>query len=298
MTGHLARHIAQRFRAFAGSGAEVTFERTPIPDARLRQALGYTPSCDLLVARADPPQRLWIELEISRADPVANHAKFATVQLVETQSESEVFVSLMSRAIDPGRRSLGAHAVYVLRRLGMRAYQAPLLPRVDGYGIKRLNHLPRAELADACPDLRPEWDRLLAITRPALDGDHRILFACDDAEIVWNAARWNAELPGYREAWGRRRVEHFVAFRDVFAPAKFCAFVPADGSHGMTIALYVVLDESEPRFDGHRAWTHLQRIGWERSAAVCHPGFGRWLQGLGGAIAVPAAGPTIWAPPA
>jgi hypothetical protein len=28
-------------------------------------------------------RRLWIEFEISRADPVANHAKFATAQLFQ-----------------------------------------------------------------------------------------------------------------------------------------------------------------------------------------------------------------------
>ncbi len=38
----------------------------------LEQLLGYSPRVDVLFEREEPKRRLWIEFEVSRADPVAN----------------------------------------------------------------------------------------------------------------------------------------------------------------------------------------------------------------------------------
>ena len=41
----------------------------------LDRRLGYRPRADVLLEKADGSRRLWIEFEVSRADPVANHVK-------------------------------------------------------------------------------------------------------------------------------------------------------------------------------------------------------------------------------
>ncbi len=62
----------------------------------LEAVLGYSPRVDVLLERQDASQRLWIEFEVSRADPVANHAKFATAHLFQPQPKTDVFVSMVS----------------------------------------------------------------------------------------------------------------------------------------------------------------------------------------------------------
>ncbi len=47
----------------------------------LEQLLGYSPRADVCLETNDASHRIWIEFEISRADPVANHVKFATAHL-------------------------------------------------------------------------------------------------------------------------------------------------------------------------------------------------------------------------
>ena len=56
--------------------------------------LGYRPAVDLLLESQQTDERLWLELEISRADPVANHSKFASAHLMQPLSERGTFVSL------------------------------------------------------------------------------------------------------------------------------------------------------------------------------------------------------------
>ena len=62
----------------------------------LERMLGFAPRADVLLSRADGSTRLWIEFEISRADPVANHAKFATAHLFEPRTSGDTFVSMVS----------------------------------------------------------------------------------------------------------------------------------------------------------------------------------------------------------
>lgn len=56
-------------------------------------------------------RRVWVELEVSRADPVANHVKFATAHLVSPMPAGDAFVSMVSRHVVRGRSNLAAHMV-------------------------------------------------------------------------------------------------------------------------------------------------------------------------------------------
>lgn len=80
--GNLARLLQHRFIEACPRGWRCMPEKR-ILDARLEKALGFAPRADVLLERQDGSRRLWIEFEISRADPVANHAKFATAHLFE-----------------------------------------------------------------------------------------------------------------------------------------------------------------------------------------------------------------------
>lgn len=83
--GNLARLLQQRFREAAPAGWSSTAEQR-IMSADLERQLGFAPRADVLLARTDGSQRIWIEFEISRADPVANHAKFAAAHLFEPRA--------------------------------------------------------------------------------------------------------------------------------------------------------------------------------------------------------------------
>jgi len=72
------------------------------------------------------------------------------------------------------------------------------------------------------------------------------------------------------ELWGKRTIKYFVydAATGHFAPSKFCAYINALAQEGsgflanyqlMSMPLYTSLDESEPKFDGNLAQSHLQR---------------------------------------
>src|SRR5687767_14813347 len=104
--GLLARYLQEQFRSRCPEGWRCTAER-PLLDARDRALLGYDPRADVLLERADGTRRLWIEFEISRADPAANHAKFATAHLFRPWGASDAFVSMISAHVARGRRTLG-----------------------------------------------------------------------------------------------------------------------------------------------------------------------------------------------
>ena len=57
--------------------------------AEWERALGYAPRADVLLEGEEGQRRLFVEFEVSRADPVANHAKFATSHLFEPQRPGE-----------------------------------------------------------------------------------------------------------------------------------------------------------------------------------------------------------------
>ena len=62
--------------------------------------------------------------------------------------------------------------------------------------------------------------------------------------------------------------------------------------------LYAQLDESEPRFDGNRAWRHLERLGYTQNEdPVLEKMFWLWQAGWGEVLRVKRQTPVIWRPP-
>jgi hypothetical protein len=133
--------------------------------------------------------------------------------------------------------------------------------------------------------------------------------------VLLGARQWNDEVatPSGRRLWGRRRVQYFVAvpYSGQFAPCKFCAFLPIPSVRTtgeiavpsrMTLPLYLQLDESEPRFDGHVGQRHLtKRLGMVPKTpaddARLATQFERWLELVGDLIMVHSRGPVLLVPP-
>ena len=127
MKFHLAETLQRRWVEQPPAGWVASREPAGIGPAEAR-LLGYQPKADLLLREADSGKRVWIELEISRADPAANPVKFGSAHLLSPLPPEDAFVSLVSRDIAGGRANLTAHAVWLLRTGGLRAFQMPLLP--------------------------------------------------------------------------------------------------------------------------------------------------------------------------
>lgn len=243
-------------------------------DVRDRALLGYDPRADVSLERTDGTRRLWIEFEISRADPAANHAKFATAHVLRPWGTADAFVSMISAHVARGRRNLGAGMIHVMRQVGIDAFQTLLLPDLNRDRIKALNHDARA-LQEAHPDVLPEIERVLAVAEPvAVRREGRLHFAADVFDVLLNLRRWNEEAddPDRAEIWRRRAVRYVVIDPATgwCAPAKFAAYIllPSRDTatrtttgidSGLTFEHYLMLDQAEPLFDGHRAWTYLTR---------------------------------------
>jgi hypothetical protein len=317
--GNLAAYLQGCFQQHCPPGWQVGRESHFISPA-MERLLGYAPRADLLLANADGSRRLWIEFEVSRADPVANHAKFATSHLFSPFPKTDTFVSMVSSHIDRGRRNLAAHTILLLRHAGLDAYQMPLLPSIAPNRIKELNHTSLLALATSELDVGAEVHRAITLSQPILAMDsHKILFASNVLEVLLNAERWNHELQtdSGRALWGKRRCQYFVFNKQSqnFAPAKFCAFVdagfgaetPRDGSTTvigsfMPLSLYASLDESEPRFDGHVAWKHLVNnlsfsLNPLRELPEIEPQFAAWLNDRSESLSVKARDAIILLPP-
>jgi hypothetical protein len=269
----LARFLQDQFAAECPKGWRVSREGPLIP-RELALFLGYAPRSDVVLERRDGTRRLWIEFEVSRADPVANHAKFATLHLFEPQPSTDVFLAMVSSHVVRGRRNLAANTIKLMRCIGMNAFQTVLLPQLAPDEITYLNH--------SGPDVIGAWDlqisreveRALAISEPVLSEPGRqVHFASDIVDVLSNLRGWNEEMRTAtgRGLWGRRTVTYFVFDRRSasFAPSKFCAYVtipeprrPESTSReprgaGMTVELYARLDASAAGFDGARARRHL-----------------------------------------
>ena len=325
--GQLARYLQNQFMARTPRGWSCEVEARVL-DGRFEKLLGYAPQADVLLASNDGLHRLWIEFEVSRADPVANHAKFATAHLFQPQRPTDTFVSMMSSHVARGRRNLAANTVLLMRRIGMKAFQTVLLPTMEPEHIKRLNSPGSDREALKSLDVNAEIDRALSVARPCFDSDrHQIHFVGEPLDVACNVATWNREMQTEcgRKLWGRRRVRYLVfdPSTSEFAPSKFCAFLNAKlGANAdpetitlpMTMELYVSLDESERRFDGNRAQQHLTRklgmgavnlddtatadaapiVGEERRLAVL---FQYWHAKHQDAIQLDRNGPIILRPP-
>lgn len=277
-SGGLARYLQHAFlREGTRRGWECRIE-APLIDAGAARRLGFNPRVDVMLSRAADGRRIWVEFEVSRADPVANQAKFASAAFFEGCGAGDAFVSMASRHIAPGRKALMATTAMFMRSVGIPAFQVDLLPDADGPTIKALNASPPRRLEHAALDVGAEIDRVIAVADAKLvAGWHRIHMADNAFTVGANVRTWNAEVadPALARRWGRRRVR-FLAFDPAsrsFAPSKFCAFVPAttgsvqgrsflsvrEPPGGMTFEIYRSLGEQDPRFDGHVARVHLER---------------------------------------
>jgi hypothetical protein len=289
MRYELANRVKQEFRRGCPAGWACHFEHGVLrPD--FVDLLGYRPQADVMLENPVSADRIWIELEISRADPVANHAKFGSAHLLQPFPRKDRFVSLVSRHVAPGRSNLAAHTIYLLRSIGLRAFQIPLFPDLSGPEIKQLNHA--AEQVDI-----PVIDvpRVIRLTREVGVADGvEICYATNPFEVLLNAANWNRDvsLPDRRGLWGRRRVKYFVfdQKRTWFAPSKFCAYtimrVPSDSRRGlgatMEVPLYVEIDYENKIFDGNLAWRNLLSLGFRKIRVAEGPpeyqaDFAAWL---------------------
>ena len=247
---------------------------------------------DLLLESRQTGERLWLELEISRADPVANHAKFASAHLLQPLSERDTFVSLVSNHVARGRANLAAHAIYLLRIAGLKAFQIPLLPELDARKVMALNQ------GEASLDGLPNLDvrGIIDLTRPVASVDAgRIYYATNALEVLLNLQQWNRDMTDMhcRNAWGRRRIRYLVAHPSsgLFAPSKFCAYTrmplpndtPGFQTPAMTVPAYTQIKPETGIFDGQKARLRLERLGFHRMhLSACTPSlrqrFASWLE--------------------
>jgi hypothetical protein len=243
-----------------------------------RRLLGYRPVADLVLTHHSTHQRLWIELEISRADPVANHTKFASAHLLRPFSRQDAFVSLVSNHITRGRANLAAHTTYLLRQSGLRAFQMPLLGELSADQICAMNQGVRPLSELPTPDLQ----KMIELTQPVLEQAHvSIYYVTNSLEVCLNVRQWNqdAQCDSSRAVWGLRRVKYLVYDNrtQLFAPSKFCAYsrmrppepgaASVDFTPVMTIQAYASVAQDERIFDGTRAWKCLSRIGFKKVPA-------------------------------
>lgn len=270
--------------------------------------------------RDDGSKRLWIEFEISRADPVANHAKFATAHLFQPQAANDIFVSMVSSHVDLGRRNLAANTILLMRCVGMNAFQTVLLPQFSPRQISKLNQLSREELDQETLYVEREIQRVASISEAVTStSDKRIYFASDLPDVILNLQRWNREIATTRgrELWGKRTVTYFVfdPKTKLFAPSKFCAYIPVESANlilqiktnglmrpEMNFDLYTTLDQADRRFDGQRARLHLTEglaMTAEKKAenSVLTNLFNEWLEQRSESISIHPNGAVFISPP-
>jgi len=257
--GRLANYLQREFRIHPFDGWQCQ-EEAALFSPDFEEFFGYDPCVDILMEKLDGSQRLWIEFEISRADPVANHAKFATANLFQPQLDTDIFISMISSHVDRGRRNLAANTILVMRHIGMRAFQTVLLPQFMPDKIKHLNHLSMGELEGENIDIKGEMQRVLDVSETVVHTlDRSVHFASDLLEAMVNLRKWNEEiqLEHCKKLWGKRTVTYFVfdPLSETFAPSKFCAYVAISPSNLMSIStamrieFYVTLDGIDSRFD-------------------------------------------------
>ena len=67
--GNLTLFLQREFMRWCPPDWACRYE-TPVLPHDLERILGYAPRADVLLERRDGSRRLWIEFEVSRADPV------------------------------------------------------------------------------------------------------------------------------------------------------------------------------------------------------------------------------------
>ncbi|OUT60904.1 MAG: hypothetical protein CBB71_06470 [Rhodopirellula sp. TMED11] len=305
--GKLAQYMQDEFATRCPAGWKCSSEKRVL-SAELERRIGYSPRVDVCCERDDGSRRLWIEFEISRADPVANHAKFATSHLFKPFDETDVFVSMVSSHVTRGRRNLASNTVHLLRHIGINSFQTVLFPTINPERIKQLNHSSIEQLQEASLDIASEQERVFQVVDPVLETDgQRVHFTSELFEVIRNLHQWNHQIsdPDTKKLWKRRTVTYFVfdSASKLFAPSKFCAYVipnqsssiqqtPAAGL--MDIATYCKVDQSYRGFDGQRARVHLTKnLGMKLSApsVTIDRAFETWLQRNDSSIVVHPNGP-------
>ncbi|MBI5486027.1 MAG: hypothetical protein HY905_01705 [Deltaproteobacteria bacterium] len=295
--GSLARFLGAEFARRKLPDWRCTGE-VHLLDSAVRDRLGFDPRCDVLLTH-ESGRRVVIEFEISRADPVANQAKFFVARGSGQLGPEDTLISMLSPHIQSGRRNLVAAFSRLLRTCGLPAFQVSLLRHLAAHEVAALNGRSQSQLAADRLPIRGELDRVLAVARFEDVRHHRIHFAGDATDVVENLHVWNETITGPDAGlWGRRRVQFFVCLpgaRPQSAPAKFCAFLPATRPDGppappaMTLEVYASLGEQDPRFDGHRARRHLVRHLAFRDATLdtgAADVFATWLRLMDGRILV------------
>jgi hypothetical protein len=282
----------------------------------LERLLGYSARADVVLEKLDESLRLWIEFEVSRADPVANHAKFATSHLFQPQGPVDRFLAMVSPHVTRGRRNLASNAVALMRQVGMKAYQTVLFPYLTPAEVQRMNHLEPSALSAQDLDIDREIERALAVTEPLIAmTDYDIHLVGDILTVMLNLRQWNEDMAteGERRLWGSRQATYFVHDEEsgLFAPAKFCAYtaVPTrpprpDPCHKgaglgtMTVAIYTDLNDGSHLMDGHRAQRHLSatlgmRTLMRDQAPEVEAAFSRWRQRHDDVVVLHPAGPVF-----
>src|SRR5262245_22581567 len=138
--GNLTGYLQDKFREACPPGWDCQPE-TRLLTRELQAVLGYAPRADVVLTECAAGRRLWIEFEVSRADPVANHAKFATAHLFQPQPPNDIFVSMVSRHVERGRRNLAANTIQLMRHIGMQAVQTVLFLSLNGGEVQRFNQI-------------------------------------------------------------------------------------------------------------------------------------------------------------
>jgi hypothetical protein len=316
--GALTAFLQQEFNRKCPAGWLCHPEQALLPP-QLASLLGYQARGDILLAKTDGTRRLWIEFEVSRADPVANHAKFATSHLFEPQRSTDCFLAMVSPHVTPGRRNLAANAIGLMRQVGMRAFQTTLFPHHPPSEIQRLNHLTVAALALAGLPVEQEIERALYVSEPsATVPDYAIHPVGDLIDVYLNLLQWNQELATEKgkQSWGRRVVTYFVhqPGSKRFAPSKFCGYsailesrtassLPIGAGLGrMTVGVYARLNDGAHVMDGNRAQVHLTtRLGMlarsAREAPEVNRAFEVWVQSHSETVQVHPKGPVFLLPP-
>jgi len=271
---NLAKLLQERLMSIKPWGMNVFQERRLLP-LDMERTLGFSPRVDVVLEEYDRSFRYWVEFEISRADPVANHTKFATSFLFHPFLGNDLFISMVSNHVNRGRKNLGSSTIELMRRIGLRAFQTPLLPHISGSKIKELNHLPWDKLSKLDIDIQPELERIQSITSSL--GSHKnqdIHFAANSFDVYMNMYNWNRDIQTLKgqKLWKRRDITYFMynPWTHDFAPCKFCAYITIpqicleylsrdenNANFFMSIPAYIDIDQRNAIFDGYRARKHL-----------------------------------------
>lgn len=317
--GTLTTYLQREFAANPPSGWVSRHERPLLPEW-LEALLGYQARADVLLENVAGTRRLWIEFEVSRADPVANHAKFATSHLFQAQLPADCFVAMVSPHVNRGRRNLAANAIALMRRVGMRAFQTVLFPHCSPDEIKRLNHLDLATLSASGLPVLEEIERAIIVSEPTMSTpETNVHLVADLLEVFLNLRQWNEDMNDVdcQRLWGKRTVTYFVYDSESknFAPSKFCAYTlvssspdaislsrPLSALTWITVERYVAINDGTHQLDGSRAQTHLTRrlgmLSLDQNAVIeIDTAFQQWFARHANRITLHPQGPVFLCAP-